>query len=97
MSNVVYVNVSGTWKQASAYYVNVGGTWKTGSEFSPNVSGTWKGSSGGSGLPTASQLLGLDILDFALPAFGPIDAKASINSISLDILDFALPTVGKDI
>ena len=97
MANVVYVNVSGTWKQASAYYVNVGGTWKTGSEFQANVSNVWKGGSGSSaGLPTRAQLVTLDYLDFALPTMGTIDAKASTNSQSLDVLDFALPLFGQD-
>ena len=33
----VYVNVNGTWKQASNYYVNVNGTWKEGSEIHTKV------------------------------------------------------------
>ena len=33
----VYVNVNGTWKQASNYYVNVNGTWKEGSEIYTKV------------------------------------------------------------
>lgn len=97
MANTVYVNVSGTWKQASAYYVNVNGTWKTGSEFQVNVSNTWKGgASGPVGLPSAASVLGLDFIDFSLPTF-VIDAKASINSKTLDYIDFSLPTVGKDV
>ena len=96
MANVVYVNVNGTWKQASAYYVNVGGTWKTGSEFQVNVSNVWKGGSGSAvGLPTRAQLVTLDYLDFALPTFGTIDAKADTNSQSLDVLDFAIPLFGQ--
>lgn len=95
MANVVYVNVSGTWKQASAYYVNVGGTWKTGTEFQANVSGVWKPGSGSSvGLPTTAQVKGLDVLDFSLPTIGIVDVKASVDSHSLDVLDFALPIVG---
>ena len=43
MANTVYVNVSGTWKEADAYYVNVNGTWKTGTEFQARVSSEWKG------------------------------------------------------
>lgn len=39
----LYVNVSGTWKQAVAVYVNVAGVWKEMSAGSINVSGTWKG------------------------------------------------------
>jgi hypothetical protein len=38
----VYVNISGTWRQADAAYVNVSGTWKTATEVFANVSGTWK-------------------------------------------------------
>lgn len=38
----IYVNVSGTWKQANAVYVNVAGTWKPVTTASANVSGTWK-------------------------------------------------------
>lgn len=38
----VWVNVAGTWKQASAAYVNVSGTWKTASTVSADISGTWK-------------------------------------------------------
>lgn len=38
----IHVNISGTWKQASAVYVNVSGTWKSVSALSANVSGTWK-------------------------------------------------------
>ena len=98
MSNTVYVNVSGTWKQASAYYVNVSGTWKTGTEFQTNISSTWKGAVATTvGLPTTAQIFGLDILEFALPVVGSIDAKASINSESLDHLGFSLPVVGRDV
>ncbi len=38
----VFVNVSGTWTQASAIYVNVSGTWQTVTAVSANVSGAWK-------------------------------------------------------
>jgi len=38
----VYVNVSGTWKQATAMYVNVSGSWKTVSVVSVKASGVWK-------------------------------------------------------
>lgn len=38
----VWVNVAGTWKQASAAYVNVSGTWKLVSAISTRASGTWK-------------------------------------------------------
>ena len=38
----VWVNVSGTWKQASAVSVNIAGSWKNATAVRPNVSGTWK-------------------------------------------------------
>tara|TARA_R100001443_G_scaffold3374_1_gene10596 strand:+ start:4367 stop:4669 length:303 start_codon:yes stop_codon:yes gene_type:complete len=96
MSNTVYVNVSGTWKEADNYYVNVNGTWKTGSEFQIKINSDWKGEASATGnLPTTAQILSLDYLDFTLPAVGILDAKASINSYSLDVLDFTLPVVGK--
>lgn len=98
MANTVYVNVSGTWKESTAYYVNVSGTWKTGTEFQARISSTWKGgtSTGPVGLPSISSLLGLDISDFILPTIGTLDAKAAINSKTLDISDFVLPVVGRD-
>lgn len=37
----VWVNVSGTWKKATAVYTNVNGSWKTG-PVKVNVGGTWK-------------------------------------------------------
>ena len=97
MSNEIWVNVSGTWKQASAYYVNVGGTWKTGSEFQINVSGTWTEGTAGGGLPSAATIKGLDLVNFSLPTFGVIDAKAAVNSQSLDIVDFSLPAFGMEV
>lgn len=97
MANTVYVNVSGTWKQASAYYVNVSGTWKTGTEFQTRVSGTWKGGAGvAQGLPSISALKGLDVLGFVLPTIGTIDAKSSIDSYKLDTLGFVVPVFGMD-
>ena len=98
MANTVYVNVSGTWKEANAYYVNVTGTWKTGTEFQTRISSAWKGgaATGSTGLPSISSLLGLDISDFVLPTIGSIDANASINSKTLDISNFVLPVVGRD-
>lgn len=97
MANTIYVNVSGTWKEADAYYVNVAGTWKTGSEFQINVSNAWKGGTtgGGGGLPTTAQVLSMDFLDFTLPAIGIVDTKAAVNSVSMDVVDFTLPVVGK--
>ena len=99
MSNIIYVNVNGTWKQADAYYVNVNGTWKTGSEFNIKVSSEWKGTGGGAGgggnLPSFAEILGLDFVDFTLPTIGNVDSKSSINSLSLDFVDFTLPLIGK--
>jgi hypothetical protein len=40
---VLFVNVAGTWKQATSISVNVGGTWKTLTTLDVNVAGTWKG------------------------------------------------------
>lgn len=98
MANTVYVNVSGTWKEATAYYVNVNGTWKTGTEFQARISSAWKGGTAttAGGLPSISSLLGLDISDFVLPTIGTLDVKASINSKTLDISDFVLPNAGRD-
>lgn len=97
MANEIYINVNGTWKQASAYYVNVNGTWKTGSEFQVKVSSDWKGGTAAAavGLPTLTQVLGLDYVDFTLPSIGAVDSKSSINSVSLDFVDFTLPLFGK--
>ena len=100
MSNVVYINVGGVWKQADAFYVNVSGTWKTGAEFAANISGAWKGTSGSGGsggLPTMAVIKGLDIIEFTLPTIGVIDANASVNSQSLDFIEFTLPIVGMDV
>ena len=96
MSNVIYIKVSGTWKQADAYYVKVSNAWKTGSEFNIKVSSEWKGTGAGAGgLPTTTQVLSMDFLDFTLPAIGAVDAKAAVNSLTMDVLDFTLPAVGK--
>jgi hypothetical protein len=40
--NNLYVNVAGTWKQATGLYVNVAGTWKQATGLYVNVAGTWK-------------------------------------------------------
>ena len=61
----LYVNVNGTWKQASNYYVNVNGTWKEGSELHAKVSSAWKQSgsavySGTSGIVTTNIVLDLN-------------------------------------
>jgi hypothetical protein len=96
MANEIYVNVNGTWKQASAYYVNVNGTWKTGSEFQVKVSSNWKGGTvvGSGGLPSVADILTLDILDWSLPGIGNLDTKSAVGSESLDVLDWSLPVVG---
>lgn len=39
---MVYVNIGGTWKQASSVSVNIGGTWKTVDSIKGNIGGTWK-------------------------------------------------------
>lgn len=56
----LYVNVNGTWKQASNYYVNVNGTWKEGSELHAKVSSDWKQSGGTASLITTNLVLHLD-------------------------------------
>ena len=60
----LYVNVNGTWKQASNYYVNVNGTWKEGSELHAKVSSAWKESGGvyggTSGIVSTNIVLDLD-------------------------------------
>ena len=95
MATDIYVNVGGTWKEASNFYVNVSGTWKTGTEIYAEVSGNWKGGSlGAVGLPTTTNVLGPNFVDFALPTIGVMEAKAGINSYTLDHIDFALPTLG---
>lgn len=38
----VFVNISGTWKEADSVHVNVSGTWKNMSEIKVNVGGAWK-------------------------------------------------------
>lgn len=98
MANTIYVNVSGTWKQATAYYVNVGGTWKTGSDFQIRDSTGWKSTTAAtsSTLPSISSLLGLDVSEFVLPTIGVLDAKASIDSNTLDTSEFVLPVAGRD-
>ncbi len=42
------------------------------------------------GLPTSSEILGLDIIEWTLP-FAPLEAKAGLNSVSLDIIEWTLP------
>jgi|TARA_B100000073_G_C23664993_1_gene546228 hypothetical protein len=98
MSSEIWVKVNSTWKQASAYYVNVNGTWKTGSEFHAKISGTWSGGgAAGGGLPSTAIIKGLDIVEFTLPTFGVIDAKAAVNSQTLDIVEFTLPAFGMEV
>ena len=44
VSSNVYVNVNGTWKQASQVYVNISGVWKdvVDDKLYVNVAGSWK-------------------------------------------------------
>ena len=72
VSNNVYVNVSGTWKQSDNLYVNVSGTWKdvTNDIVYANINGSWKNltSSGGGGSSLDSSTL--DYVDWSLPVVG---------------------------
>lgn len=96
MSNVVYVNVSGTWKTASKTYINVSGTWKEADDVGLKVSNTWKAAAVGSvGLPTKVQALGFDIIGFAVPIDSVVvDTRTDVKSLSFDILGFAVPIEG---
>ena len=70
VSNNVYVNVSGTWKQSDDIYVNVSGTWKnvTNDVVYANISGSWKQLTGGGGGGVDSSTL--DYVDWSLPIVG---------------------------
>ena len=70
VSNNVYVNVSGTWKQSDDIYVNVSGTWKnvTNDVMYANISGSWKQLTGGAGGGVDSSTL--DYVDWSLPIVG---------------------------
>ena len=71
VSNNVYVNVSGTWKQSDNLYVNVSGTWKdvTNDIVYANISGSWKNlTSGGGGGSVDSSTM--DYLGWSLPIVG---------------------------
>lgn len=71
VSNNVYVNVSGTWKQSDNLYVNVSGTWKdvTNDIVYANISGSWKNlTSGGGGGSIDSTTM--DYLGWSLPIVG---------------------------
>ena len=70
VSNNVYVNVSGTWKQSDDIYVNVSGTWKnvTNDVMYANISGSWKQLTGGGGGGVDSSTL--DYVDWSLPVVG---------------------------
>lgn len=95
MSNVVYVNVNGTWKTVSNTYINVAGTWKEADDVGIKVSSTWKAAaSGTSGLPSAASALGFDIIGFAVPVAPRYDTKTNVNSLSFDVIGFAVPVVG---
>ena len=71
VSNNVYVNVSGTWKQSDNLYVNVSGTWKdvTNDIVYANINGSWKNlTSGGGGGSIDSTTM--DYLGWSLPIVG---------------------------
>jgi len=67
----LYVNVNGTWKQASNYYVNVNGTWKEGNELHAKISSAWKESSASSTYNGTSGIVSTNIV---------LDLNASNNS-----------------
>lgn len=98
MSSTIHVNVNGNWKYATNFYVNVNGTWKTGTEFLANISNVWKGGAPpvSVGLPSTATILSLNLVDFSLPTFGIIDAKATVNSQTLNLVDFSIPSFGMD-
>ncbi len=93
MAGQIYIKVGSDWKEADNYYVNVNGVWKTGTEIEVNASGTWSGGAApsSSGLPTRAEILGFDLLEFAVYIPFVIDSKAGVNSYSFDILEFAAP------
>ncbi len=97
MSNTVYVNVNGVWKQATDYYVNVNGTWKTGTVFSANVSGTWKGATAappsGVSLPDYLDLASLDYAEFGCLPIVDVAAKSGLNTNTLDYAYFGVKPV----
>tara|TARA_Y100000114_G_C11762302_1_gene330527 strand:- start:1296 stop:2942 length:1647 start_codon:yes stop_codon:yes gene_type:complete len=91
MANEIYINVGGTWKTVTDYYVNVSGTWKTGTQFDVKVSSDWKGGESVSDvLPTFADVMGLDYVDWSLPA-AFVNAKSTIDSANLDYVDWSLP------
>ncbi len=97
MAGQVYVKVGGVWKEADDYYVKVGGVWKTGTEIHAKVSSTWEGGASGAsgGLPTKEQILGFDIMGFAVPITdGVVDTKSSVNSMGFDVIGFSVPISG---
>lgn len=95
MSNVIYVNVGGTWKTASNTYINVNGTWKEADDIGLKVSSTWKAAAVGSiGLPTAAQGLGFDLVGFAVSVVPRYDTKSSVNSMGFGIIGFAVSEIG---
>ena len=96
MPSTLYVNVNGTWKTVSNYYINDNGTWRTGSQLQVKVNSSWEGApAAGGSLPTATNILTLDYLDFTLPSIGGLDSKSGLNSLTLDIVDFTLPVIGR--
>ena len=97
MAGQVYVKVGGVWKEADNYYVKVGGVWKTGTEIHAKVSSTWEGgaSTTSGGLPTSAEILGFDVMGFAVPITdGVVDTKYSVNSMGFDVIGFSVPVSG---
>ena len=95
MSNVVYVNVNGTWKTVSNTYINVSGTWKEADDVGIKVSSTWKAAAvGTSGLPSSASAYGFDIIGFAVPIVPRYDTKSTVTSLSFNVIGFAVPVVG---
>ena len=87
MASTVYVNVNGTWKQATDYYVNVNGTWKTGQAIQANVQGSWSTHqpSGPVSLPTWLETATLDFPEFGCKPVYMAASKQGINSEGLDL------------
>ena len=97
MAGQVYVKVGGVWKEADNYYVKVGGVWKTGTEIHAKVSSTWEGgaSTPSVGLPTIEEILGFDIMGFAVPITdGVVDTRYNVNSMGFDVIGFSVPIAG---
>ena len=72
VSNNVWVNVSGTWKQSDNLYVNVSGTWKdvTNDIVYANINGSWKNLTSGGGGGAGVDSTTMDYVDWSLPVVG---------------------------